>query len=94
MRKEGVLFLTIAATLLLVGANYYPLFNAFNLFIFAGVIPVFDFNIPDSFTFVFSVLALTALMTWPFRGNLMIAFDRKKKSLVRSQSKRRSPKTT
>ena len=94
MRKEGVFFLLIGSALVLVGANYYQLLNAFNLIIFAGVIPVLNLSLPDNLVLACSLAAIMLIMAWPFRDSLLEKLDRKSKSIKQLRPKRRSPETT
>lgn len=94
MRRDGVLFLLIGSTLVLTGANYYQLLNAFNLIIFAGVIPVVNLSMPDNLVLACSLVALIWIMAWPFHDSLLAKLDRKSKILKQLYIKRRSPKTT
>ena len=96
MRKEGVLFLLIGSALVLFGANsnYYELLNAFNLFLFAGVVPLINLSLPDNVMLAASLAVLVLLMAWPFRDSLRQKLEQSRKSLKHLRSKRRTPKTT
>lgn len=89
MRKDGVIFLTVTVLLLLGGANYYNLFNAFTYFILVGGIPGTHFSLPNGSMMVLSLGALALVISWPFRQSIMAKFEQYKKITKKPQSNRR-----
>lgn len=84
MRKDGIIFLLVTALILLGGANYYNLFNAFAYFILVGGIPGTRLSLPDGSMMVLSAGALLLIISWPFRYSIMAKLEQFKKITKKS----------